>query len=82
MDYRKIIFRKTSNQRATTTNIRSVSSECSRRRVKVRQITVPPPAPLRGQVIDIIVALKESMKTIERGGKKPDQKKRPSRRSG
>jgi non-homologous end joining protein Ku len=32
--------------------------------------------PARGRVIDLMTALKESFKTIERGKKKADQKKR------
>jgi DNA end-binding protein Ku len=45
-------------------------------KVKGQEITVPPAAPARGRVIDLMTALKESFKTIERGKKRADQKKR------
>jgi len=45
-------------------------------KVKGHEITVPPAAPPRGRVIDLMTALKESFKTIERGKKRVDQKKR------
>jgi non-homologous end joining protein Ku len=45
-------------------------------KIKGREITVPPAAPARGHVIDLMTALKESFKTIERGKKRADQKKR------
>jgi len=45
-------------------------------KVKGREITIPPAAPSRGRVIDLMTALKESMKTVQRGMKRADQKKR------
>ena len=45
-------------------------------KVKAREITIPPAAPARGRVIDLMTALKESMKTVQRGMKRADQKKR------
>jgi non-homologous end joining protein Ku len=39
-------------------------------KVNGRQITVPPAAPARGRLSDLMTALKESFKTIERGKKK------------
>jgi DNA end-binding protein Ku len=45
-------------------------------KVKGREITVPPPAPARGHVIDLMAALKESMKTVEPREKRADQRKR------
>jgi len=45
-------------------------------KVKAREITIPPNAPARGRVIDLMTALKESMKTVQRGMKRADQKKR------
>jgi DNA end-binding protein Ku len=45
-------------------------------KAKGREITVPPKVAAPGRVIDLMAALRESMKTVERGNKKPDQKKR------
>ena len=45
-------------------------------KVKGQEITIPPAAPPRGRVIDLMTALKESFKTIERGKKRADPKKR------
>jgi non-homologous end joining protein Ku len=45
-------------------------------KVKGQETTIPPAAPTRGRVIDLMTALKESFKTIERGKKRADQKKR------
>jgi DNA end-binding protein Ku len=45
-------------------------------KVKGRQITVPPRAPASGRIINLMEALKESMKTARRGDKGADQKKR------
>jgi DNA end-binding protein Ku len=45
-------------------------------KVKGQEITIPPAGPMRGRVIDLMTALKESFKTIERGKKRADQKKR------
>lgn len=44
-------------------------------KVKGQEITVPPPAPARGHIIELMEALKESMKTVQRG-KRADQRKR------
>jgi DNA end-binding protein Ku len=38
-------------------------------KVKGQEITVPPKAPARGHIIDLMEALKESMKTVERGNR-------------
>jgi DNA end-binding protein Ku len=45
-------------------------------KVKGQEITVPPKAPARGHVIDLMEALKESMKTVQRGKKRTEQRKR------
>jgi DNA end-binding protein Ku len=45
-------------------------------KAKGQEITVPPPAPASRHVIDLMAALKESMKTVQRGTKRADQKKR------
>jgi DNA end-binding protein Ku len=45
-------------------------------KVKGEEITVPPKAPARGHIIDLMEALKESMKTVERGKKTANQRKR------
>jgi DNA end-binding protein Ku len=45
-------------------------------KVKGREITAPPPAPRPAHVIDLMAALKESMKTLQRGKKRIDQSKR------
>jgi DNA end-binding protein Ku len=45
-------------------------------KVKGREITVPPPAPRPAHVIDLMAALKESMKTVQRGKNRIDQSKR------
>jgi DNA end-binding protein Ku len=45
-------------------------------KVKGREITVAPSAPAPRHVIDLMEALKESMKTAQRGNKRADQKKR------
>jgi DNA end-binding protein Ku len=45
-------------------------------KVKGQEITVPPKAPPRGHVIDLMAALKESMKTVQRGKKSTEQRKR------
>jgi non-homologous end joining protein Ku len=44
-------------------------------KIKGREITIPPTL-ARGHVIDLMTALKESFKTIERGKERADQKKR------
>ena len=44
-------------------------------KVKGQEITIPPKAPARGHIIDLMEALKESMKTVEGGKKKAEQKK-------
>jgi DNA end-binding protein Ku len=44
-------------------------------KVKGQEITVPPPAPARGHIIELMEALKESMKTVQ-CGKRADQRKR------
>ena len=45
-------------------------------KVKGHEITIPPRAPARGHIIDLMEALKESMKTVERGKKTANQRKR------
>jgi non-homologous end joining protein Ku len=45
-------------------------------KVKGEEITVPPKAPARGHIIDLMEALKESMKTVQRRDKIPERKKR------
>jgi DNA end-binding protein Ku len=45
-------------------------------KVKGREITVPPSAPARGHIINLMEALKESMKTVQRGKKRTEQRKR------
>jgi DNA end-binding protein Ku len=45
-------------------------------KVKGQEITVSPKAPARGHIIDLMEALKESMKTVERGKKRTEQRKR------
>jgi DNA end-binding protein Ku len=45
-------------------------------KVKGQEITVPPKAPTRGHIIDLMEALKESMKTVEHGKKTASQRKR------
>jgi DNA end-binding protein Ku len=41
-----------------------------------REITVAPRAPASGRIIDLMEALKESMKTVQRGKKQVGQKNR------
>jgi non-homologous end joining protein Ku len=43
---------------------------------KGREITIPPHAPADRRVIDLMEALKESMKTVRRGDKQAEQTKR------
>jgi DNA end-binding protein Ku len=43
---------------------------------KVKGQACTPKAPARGHIIDLLEALKESMKTVERGKKRVDQRKR------
>jgi DNA end-binding protein Ku len=45
-------------------------------KVKGQEITVPPNAPAPGRVIDLMAALKESMRTTERGKKRSEERKR------
>jgi non-homologous end joining protein Ku len=45
-------------------------------KVKRHEITVSPPVPARSHIIDLMKALKESMKTVERGKKTANQTKR------
>jgi DNA end-binding protein Ku len=45
-------------------------------KIKGQEITVPPKAPARGHTIDLMEALKESMKTVERGKKTANQRTR------
>jgi DNA end-binding protein Ku len=45
-------------------------------KVQGREITILPPAPRPAHVIDLMAALKESMKTVQRGKKRTDQRKR------
>jgi DNA end-binding protein Ku len=45
-------------------------------KAKGREITVPPKVAAPDRVIDLRAALRESMKTVERGKKKADQKTR------
>jgi hypothetical protein len=49
-------------------NIRLECSAC-REQGQGREIIVPPPAPARGHVIELMEALKESMKTVPHGRK-------------
>jgi len=44
--------------------------------VKGQEITVPPNAPAPGRVIDLMAALKENMRTAQRGKKRTEEKKR------
>jgi hypothetical protein len=44
-------------------------------KVKGRQITVPPRAPAPARVIDLMAALKESMRTTQRGRKRTEEGK-------
>jgi non-homologous end joining protein Ku len=43
-------------------------------KVKGQEITVPPKPPARGHIIDLMEALKQSMKTVERGKKRAEQR--------
>jgi DNA end-binding protein Ku len=45
-------------------------------KVKGQEITIPPPRPKPAHVVDLMEALKESMKTVRRGDKRAEQKKR------
>lgn len=45
-------------------------------KVKGREITVPPKTPARGRIIDLMEALKESMKKAQRGKNQVEQKNR------
>lgn len=45
-------------------------------KTKGREITIPPRAPATGRIIDLMEALKESMKTARPPEKRADQKKR------
>ena len=45
-------------------------------KVKGRQITIPPRAPAPARVIDLMAALKESMRTTQRGKKRTEEGKR------
>jgi len=50
-------------------------------KVKGREITVPPPAPAPRHVIDLMTALKESMKTARRGTKRVEVEQKKRRQS-
>jgi DNA end-binding protein Ku len=45
-------------------------------KTKGREITIPPRAPASGRIIDLMEALKESMRTVRRGDRRAEQKKR------
>jgi non-homologous end joining protein Ku len=45
-------------------------------KTKGREITILPRAPARSGVIDLMEALKESMRTVQRGKNPAEQKKR------
>jgi DNA end-binding protein Ku len=45
-------------------------------KAKGQEITIAPPAPPSGHVVNLMDALKESMRTIQRGSQRAEQKKR------
>jgi hypothetical protein len=57
-------------------NIKTGSGLCSIARYKGEKSLSLRPASARGHIIDLMEALKESMKTVERGKKRAEQKKR------